>query len=119
MPHSFYPTIPLAPNRANMFAAEEIQGHFGGAYVLVPQAPTRWMQGPTWDGEGEKPDALSIYTRAAQDLVEDYVAGNPDIDTDRIYVGGLSNGGWLTVRLLLDYPDYYARKAPPPSSCKA
>ena len=102
------PTIPLAPNRANMFAADDIQSRFGGAYVLVPQAPTRWMEGPTWDGGTEpKPDALSIYTRAAQDLTESIIAQTPDIDPDRIYVGGLSNGGWMTVRLLLDYPDYY------------
>ena len=59
------------------------------------------------DGVG-KEDALSIYTRATQDLVESFVAEQPDIDTDRIYVGGLSNGGWLTMRLILDHPDYYA-----------
>jgi predicted peptidase len=107
------PTIPLAPNRADRFASDEIQGYFGGAYVLVPQSPTAWMHGPAGvpDGVG-KPDALSIYTRATQDLVEGFVAGQPDIDTGRIYVGGLSNGGFLTLRLILDYPDYYAAALP-------
>lgn len=103
------PTIPLAANRADAFASEEVQEHFGGAYVLVPQSPTRWMHGPNeQQGSDEKQDALSIYTRAVQNLVETFVAGQSDIDTNRIYLGGLSNGGWMTVRLILDHPDYYA-----------
>ncbi len=107
------PTIPLAGNRADAFASEEIQAYFDGAYVLVPQSPTRWMHGPTGqEGSGVKEDALSIYTRAVQDLVETFVAERPDIDTDRIYVSGASNGGWMTVRLVLDYPDYYAAALP-------
>jgi len=102
-------TIPLAANRATAFVSEEVQATFGGAYVLAPQSPTRWMHGPAGPGgSGGKQDALSIYTRAAQDLVESFVAEQPDVDTDRIYVAGASNGGWLTVRLVLDYPDYYA-----------
>jgi predicted peptidase len=100
------PSIPLAANRAAAFASEEMQAFFGGAYILVPQAPTFWQD------TGFPGDSLngidSIYTRALQNLVESYVAENPGIDTDRIYMGGLSNGGFQTVRLLLDYPDYYA-----------
>lgn len=103
------PTIPLAANRATAFVSDEIQATFGGAYVLVPQSATRWMQGPSGqDGGSEKPDALSIYTRATQNLVESFVSERPDVDPDRIYVAGASNGGFLTVRLILDYPDYYA-----------
>ena len=102
------PTIPLAANRATAFVSHEVQGIFGGAYVLVPQAPTRWMHGPAGSGSDDKKDALSIYTHAAQHLVERFVSDRPDIDGDRIYVAGASNGGWLTVRLLLDYPQYYA-----------
>lgn len=107
------PTIPLAANRADSFASEETQAFFDGAYVLVPQSPTRWMHGPTGEeGSGGKEDALSIYTRATQDLVESFVSGQSDVDTDRIYVAGASNGGWLTVRLVVDYPDYYAAALP-------
>jgi predicted peptidase len=102
-------TIPMAANRATAFVSEEVQKMFGGAYVLAPQSPTRWMHGPSGqDGGAEKQDALSIYTRATQNLVESFVAQQPDIDTDRIYIAGASNGGWLTVRLVLDHPDYYA-----------
>ncbi|HEX5789301.1 MAG TPA: prolyl oligopeptidase family serine peptidase, partial [Woeseiaceae bacterium] len=103
------PTIPLAANRAPAFVADDLQAVFGGAYVLVPQSPTWWMHGPAGTrGSNEKQDALSIYTRAVQNLVEDFVADRKDVDADRVYVAGASNGGWLTVRLLLDYPHYYA-----------
>ncbi len=99
-------TIPLAANKATAFVAEDVQAYFGGAYILVPQAPTRWMDTglPTDDHIGIE----SIFTRALQALVESYVAENPAIDPNRIYLGGLSNGGFMTLRLLLDYPDYYA-----------
>jgi predicted peptidase len=106
------PTIPVAANRADAFASDETQAYFDGAYVLVPQSPTRWMHGPSDHRGVAKEDALSIYTRAVQDLVETFVAGQPDIDTDRIYISGASNGGFLTVRLVLDYPDYYAAALP-------
>jgi predicted peptidase len=42
------PTVPLLANRAANYASDEIQQYFGGAYVLVPQSPTRWMD----SGEG-------------------------------------------------------------------
>lgn len=103
-------SIPLAANRAAAFASEEVQAYFGGAYILVPQAPTRWMD--TGLAGDTNMGIESMFTRAAQDLVESYVAEHPDIDPNRIYIGGLSNGGYLTVRMILDYPDYYAAAIP-------
>lgn len=99
-------TIPLAANKATAFASEEVQAYFDGAYVLVLQAPTRWMD--TGLPTDRRMGVESIFTRAVQDLVENYVAEHPAIDTNRIYIGGLSNGGYLTIRLILDYPQYYA-----------
>lgn len=107
------PTIPLAANKAVAFASDEVQAHFDGAYVLVPQAPTAWMHGPAGlQAISEKEDALSIYTKATQYLIENFVSDQPDIDKDRIYVAGASNGGWMALRLVLDNPDYYAAAVP-------
>lgn len=103
-------SIPLAANRATAFASDEIQQYFEGAYVLVPQAPTRWMFGPE-DERGmddKNDDAESIYAGAAQALVQSFVDERRDIDIDRVYIGGLSNGGYMTLRLILDNPEYYA-----------
>ncbi len=106
------PTIPLAANKATVFVTEEVQARFGGAYVLVPQSPTMWLDDGSGSYEGENVGNISKYSRAVQDLVESYVAENPGIDTNRIYVSGASNGGFLTVRLILDNPDFYAAAVP-------
>ncbi|MFX4226962.1 MAG: prolyl oligopeptidase family serine peptidase [Porticoccaceae bacterium] len=44
--------------------------------------------------------------------METFVTARSDIDTDRIYIAGASNGGWMAVRLILDNPDYYAAALP-------
>lgn len=100
------PTIPLLGNRAANYAAPEIQQFFGdGAYVLVPQAPTFWMQGADGMTRGQTND---IYNVALMALIQDYVKANPKIDSARIYVGGCSNGGYMSLKLILEHPDYFA-----------
>lgn len=99
-------TIPLSANKAANYASDEIQEIFGGAYVLAPQAPTYWMQ--TKDGIA----GTSYYTQAVLELIDEYVAGNSDIDTNRIYVGGCSNGGYMTEILLNERTNYFAAGFP-------
>ncbi|HSF55927.1 MAG TPA: prolyl oligopeptidase family serine peptidase, partial [Algoriphagus sp.] len=100
------PTIPLLGNRAANYASEEIQTLFGeGAYVLVPQAPTFWMQGPDGMTRGQTND---IYNEALMALIKTYVESNPKIDASRIYVGGCSNGGYMSLKLILQHPEYFA-----------
>lgn len=100
------PTIPLLGNRAANYAAEEIQMLFGeGAFVLVPQAPTFWMQGSDGMTRGQTND---IYNEGLMALIQDYVKSNPQIDSSRIYVGGCSNGGYMSLKLILEHPDYFA-----------
>jgi predicted esterase len=99
------PTIPLLANRAANYASEEIQQYFGGAYVLVPQSPTRWMDSGEGSTSGQVDD---IYFEALKALFEDFISKHPNIDRDRIYVGGCSNGGYMSLKLILEYPDYFA-----------
>ncbi|WP_425236116.1 prolyl oligopeptidase family serine peptidase [Ulvibacterium sp.] len=99
-------TIPLMANRAANYASDEIQSLFGGAYVLVPQSPTFWMQSAS--GEYTRGKENDIYNEALMGLIKKYVADHPQIDTDRIYVGGCSNGGYMSLKLILLYPDYFA-----------
>lgn len=105
------PTIAISGNKAVNFASEEVQSYFNGAYVLVPQTPTYWMDGNTGFGDG-----TSKYEDALMSLIKDYVAKNKDIDTDRILIGGDSNGGYMTMLMIRDNPDYFAAAFP---TCEA
>lgn len=104
------PSIPLIANRAANYASDEIQTYFGGAYVLSPQSPTFWMD----DGNGgyARGDKNDRYNEALMALIKTFIANNPKIDTDRIYVGGCSNGGYMTLKLLLRHPDFFAAAFP-------
>lgn len=102
----FDPTIALLGNRAANYASSDIQQFFGdGAFVLVPQSPTFWMQGSDGMTRGKTND---IYNVALMALIKDYVKANPKIDPSRIYVGGCSNGGYMSLKLILEHPDYFA-----------
>ncbi len=101
------PTIPIAANKAVSFASEPMQAFFGGAYVLAPQTPTFWMNGHTRSGDG-----TSKYQQALMALIQDYVARHPDIDESRIYIGGCSNGGYMTMLMIRDYVGYFAAAFP-------
>ncbi len=100
------PTIALMGNKAFNYASPEIQTLFGqGAYVLVPQAPTFWMQAADGMTRGQTND---IYNEALFALFQDFIAKNPNVDPTRIYVGGCSNGGYMSLKLILEHPDYFA-----------
>ncbi len=100
-------TIPLSANKSVNLSTKEIQSYFGGAYVLVPQTPTFWM-----DGFTGKADGTSKYEKELMELIKDYVSKNSDIDQNRIYIGGCSNGGYMTMLMIRDYPKYFAAAYP-------
>lgn len=103
------PSIPLIANRAANYASDEIQAIFEGAHVLVPQSPTRWMDSGEGTTRGQVDD---IYFKAVKALIDDYITRHPNADRNRIYVGGCSNGGYLALKLLIEYPDYFAAAFP-------
>ena len=84
-----------------------------GAYVLAVQTPTMWMDidgNSTFNnenitGEGKQE---SWYTEALWHAITSYVESNPDVDTNRIYVGGCSNGGYMTMNMMFEHGDYFA-----------
>ncbi|MFM1934500.1 MAG: hypothetical protein RL360_1381 [Bacteroidota bacterium] len=100
------PTVPLLGNKAANYAAEGIQSIFEGAYVLSPQCPGAWMHNT--QGVGTQGKDNDIYNEGLMALINDYVKANPGIDASRIYVGGCSNGGYMALKLIFLYPDYFA-----------
>lgn len=104
------PTIAYTGNKVVHLASEGIQAKFGGAYVLVPQTPTFWMD----NGSGQYTrTGQSRYVKALKALIDEFIAKNEAaIDTRRIYIGGCSNGGFMTMRMIIDYPDFFAAAWP-------
>lgn len=100
------PSVPLLANRAANYASDEIQAIFKGAYVLVPQCPGAWMQNS--QGTMNHGDGDDVYHKGLMEFIKDFVIKHPDIDSDRIYVGGCSNGGYMSLKLILQHPDYFA-----------
>ena len=101
-------------NKVENLITDDIQKFFrsegvSGAYVLTPQSPTMWMD---MGGNNYTNDGSNIYNDTLFELIDTYVKGNPDIDTDRIYVGGCSNGGYMTMSMILLHPDYFAAAYP-------
>lgn len=98
-------------NKVVALAEADIQGKLGGAaYVLAPSCPTFWMDSGSGDIED---DNQSIYSNALRALVDEFMAAHADrIDVRRIYVGGLSNGGFMTCRLIADNPGFFAAGVP-------
>ena len=109
------PDIAILGNEVSALAKEEIQSYFKtddvtGAYVLAVQAPTYWMD--EGDGTNGNGSGISRYTEILMDTINDYVAAHLDVDTDRIYLGGCSNGGYMTMNMVIHYPDYFAAAYP-------
>ena len=102
--------IAATGNKVVNLITPEIQEIFGGAaYLLAPQAPTMWMD----NGSGALiTDDSSIYTQPLERLFTDFIKEHPQIDPDRVYLGGDSNGGYMTVTLGIHDPSLYAALFP-------
>lgn len=101
--------VALLGNKVIALTESKIQDIFGGFYLLVPQAPDMWMN----DGSNAyTSDGESKYTNALISLIDHVVKTNTNIDSERIYIGGGSNGGFMTINLLLRKPNFFAAAFP-------
>ena len=118
--------IDLLGNEVTALTDTAIQSYFkqnglAGAYVLAVQTPTMWMD---QDGKGtynhtdvgDGSPQESWYTEALWQAITTYVEDNDDIDTNRIYLGGCSNGGYMTMNMMFHYGEYFAAYYP---TCEA
>ena len=98
------PRAQIAENNFPLWASDEIQGRFagGGAYLLVPRSHEEW--GETW---------TDPYVACMKATIDDFIARHADmIDLTRIYVGGFSMGGKMTLKMASSYPGYFAAAFP-------
>ncbi len=99
--------VPLLANKATVFASEEFQTEIGGAAILVPQSPTMWMDG-TGNRERVEDDS-SVYTESLMELIDSY---KTEYGATQVVVAGCSNGGFMTLDLMMNYPDYFTAGVP-------
>jgi len=98
--------VPLLANKATAFAGDDFQNALGGVAVLVPQSPSFWMD----SGSGEMTsDNTSMYTESLMELI-DYYKG--EYGAEKVVLAGCSNGGFMTLDLMMHYPDYFACGVP-------
>ena len=112
-------SIELMGNEVVALIRSDIQSHFtteggeGGAYVLAVQCPTMWMDTSKGMGSGNYP---SLYSDVLKSCIDNYLVQNPDVDPYRIYIGGCSNGGFMTMNMVLRNPGFFAAAYP---TCEA
>jgi poly(3-hydroxybutyrate) depolymerase len=100
------PSIAIIGNKVINYASNEIQNYFAGAYVLAPQCPGAWMHNK--EGIMQPGSSEDVYNVGLMALIKDFVNKHPDIDKNRIYIGGCSNGGYMSLKLILKDPTYFA-----------
>lgn len=111
------PSIAVLGNQVTNLSKPMIQDYFtttscAGAYVLAPQSPTMWMDKDGNGTQGGSNVGESYYTEALFALIQNFVSAHSDIDTSRIYIGGCSNGAWMTVEMLSKHGEYFAAAYP-------
>lgn len=96
---------PVQKSNIAYWASDEFQARFepaGGAFILA--ARSREEYGHFWS------DDMTAPLRAA---IDDFIIKNKDnIDLTRIYVGGYSMGGKMTLRMAVAYPEMFAAAFP-------
>ncbi len=103
--------VDLLGNEVTSLVSDEFQNLFdGGAYVLTPQAQTMWMD--SGDGEYQNGNKGSMYEKTLFELIQKIVSENKNIDPDRVIIGGCSNGGYMTMEMVLKHPDYFYKAYP-------
>ena len=99
------PGKPVAKSNIAYWTSDEFQARFkpaGGAFILA--ARSREEDGIYWDNRMIEP------LRAA---IDEFIAENKkNIDLSRIYVGGYSMGGKMTLKMAVAYPEMFAAAFP-------
>ena len=56
--------------------------------------------------------AVSYYTAPVTALLKDFLEKHPEIDRNRIYVGGASAGGYMVMNMMIQHPEFFAAAFP-------
>ncbi len=102
--HADYVGAQLDDSDFPYWASAELQSRFteGGAYILLPRAPEHKLV--YWS---------KTLLESLRSVIDDMIAKHGDnIDTTKIFIGGLSAGGEMTWDMIISYPEYFAGAFP-------
>lgn len=104
-----------------LFAGEKIRKNFK-AIVIFPQCPkdSAWSRFTRPSNNSERKFLSEEAPPVPQILVKqlmDSLVNNRIADTKRVYLGGLSLGGFGTYDMMMRYPDYFAAAFPICGAC--
>ena len=82
--------------------------------VIAPQCPKeqKWVDTDWTLSSHKMKDQMSWPLEAAVNFLDSFILSNPYIDTDRIYVSGLSMGGFATWELIQRFPNKFTAAIP-------
>ena len=97
---------------AKDFANDQLRAKYP-AYVVIPQCPTgkKWSEVDWSKDSSELPQDPSDAMQSVKELLDEMVE-NAGVDKNRIYITGLSMGGYGTWDAIARYPGYFAAAAP-------
>lgn len=96
--------VQITASNIGYWTSEEFQARFtnGGAFIFVPRSNE--LKGVCWNNNTTEPLKAAI---------DDFIAKNIDnIDLSRIYIGGYSMGGKMTLQMAISYPEMFAAAFP-------
>ena len=84
------------------------------SFVVIPQIALsqQWVNMNVHDGSYTQPSQPSIPLQLTKALLDDLQRQYSGIDSNRLYITGLSNGGYGTWDAIERWPDYFAAAAP-------
>ncbi len=94
----------IESSNAAYWTSDEFQARFtnGGAFVILPRSDE--LKGVCWNDGTIEPLKAAI---------DDFIAQNSEnVDLTRIYVGGFSMGGKMTLKMAIAYPEMFAAAFP-------
>lgn len=96
------PSVILLANKATVLATEDFQDVAGDMHILAPQSPTMWLD---MAGDGTyTTDGTSAYEESLKEMIDNY---KEEVGADKVILAGPSNGGYMTLRMAVLYPDDY------------
>ncbi len=112
VPDSWLVTTTKGPFGMNVWAPVDTKSIKESVKNPVKKFLGNFLSLPSKEEEGEVEASVSYYTAIIKKLISEYLASHPQIDPDRVYVGGASAGGYMTVNMAIQAPELFAAAFP-------